>query len=86
MLFKTVGRPGDADFRVNVFAKGRAKWAGWAELVRDDLDWDAVKNTGRVVAEVDADILLTVEAEDRLTLDRFNRHVLGGLLGKRPYP
>jgi endonuclease/exonuclease/phosphatase family metal-dependent hydrolase len=81
----TVSGPRDNPV-IKIVAKGRSTWAGWAELVRDDLDWDAVKNTARVIAEVNADILLTVEVEDRLTLDRFNRLVLGGALGKRPYP
>ncbi|KQX82497.1 MULTISPECIES: endonuclease/exonuclease/phosphatase family protein [unclassified Streptomyces] len=71
---------------IQVIAAGRASWAGWAELGRDDLDLDAVHNTGRVVSEVDADILLTVEVEDRLTLERFNTQVLAGALGRRPYP
>ncbi|MFJ8104738.1 endonuclease/exonuclease/phosphatase family protein [Streptomyces sp. NPDC096132] len=83
-LFKQSG-PED-DPQITVTAKGRAKWTGWAEMVRSELDWDVVRNTGRVVAEVNADILLTVEVEDRLTLERFNQQVLGGALGKRPYP
>ncbi|MFM9696658.1 endonuclease/exonuclease/phosphatase family protein [Streptomyces europaeiscabiei] len=71
---------------IKIVAKGRPKWAGWAELVRDDISWDAVENTARVIAEVNADILLTVEVEDRLTLDRFNTQVLGGGVGHDPYP
>ncbi|MGW2819787.1 endonuclease/exonuclease/phosphatase family protein [Streptomyces sp. NPDC001443] len=72
--------------RIKVTASGRAAWAGWAELGQDDLELDVVRNTGRVVSEVDADILLTVEVEDRLTLERFNTQVLEGALGRRPYP
>jgi endonuclease/exonuclease/phosphatase family metal-dependent hydrolase len=75
-----------ADHAVRIVAKGRSAWAGWAELVRDDIRWAAVENTARVIAEVDADILLTVEVEDRLTLDRFNSQVLGGAIGYDPYP
>ncbi|GAA4050983.1 endonuclease/exonuclease/phosphatase family protein [Streptomyces shaanxiensis] len=67
-------------------ADGRGKWPGWAELVRGDLSWTAVQNTARVVAEVNADVLLMVEVEDRLTLERFNEHVLGEALGHQPYP
>ncbi|MEU6800706.1 endonuclease/exonuclease/phosphatase family protein [Streptomyces neyagawaensis] len=80
----TVGQAGGSGIRI--VAKGRSKWAGWAEMVRGDLSWQAVENTARVMAEVDADILLTVEVEDRITLDRFNSQVLGGALGNRPYP
>ncbi|KUO14025.1 endonuclease/exonuclease/phosphatase family protein [Streptomyces sp. DSM 15324] len=83
-LFKTTGS-GEST-RVEVTANGRAGWAGWAELGQDDLDLGVVRNTGRVVSEVDADILLTVEVEDRLALERFNTQVLHGALGRRPYP
>ncbi|MFC4504833.1 MULTISPECIES: endonuclease/exonuclease/phosphatase family protein [Streptomyces] len=83
-LFRTSGSGNSTT--VEVTAKGRAAWAGWAELGQDDLDLDVVRNTGRVVSEVDADILLTVEVEDRLTLERFNTQVLAGALGRRPYP
>ncbi|MFJ9658983.1 endonuclease/exonuclease/phosphatase family protein [Streptomyces griseoflavus] len=83
-LFRTSGS--GKNTRVEVTAAGRTSWAGWAELGKDDLDIDVVRNTGRVVAEVDADILLTVEVEDRLTLERFNTQVLAGAFGRRPYP
>ncbi|MFF3938067.1 endonuclease/exonuclease/phosphatase family protein [Streptomyces phaeofaciens] len=83
-LFKPPG-PGKNP-RIEISADGRSGWAGWAELGQDDLDLDVVRNTGRVVSEVDADILLTVEVEDRLTLERFNTQVLAGALDRRPYP
>ncbi|WP_329217142.1 endonuclease/exonuclease/phosphatase family protein [Streptomyces sp. NBC_01485] len=83
-LFKTSGSGRRTS--VEVTAKGRGAWAGWVELGQDDLDLDVVRNTGRVVSEVDADILLTVEVEDRLALERFNTQVLAGALGRRPYP
>lgn len=85
-LFKQEGQPGDKDFDIRIVAKGRGHWAGWAELVREDIGDDAVRNTGRVVSEIDADILLLVEVEDRLTLERFNTQILAGTLGRRPYP
>ncbi|MEU2287567.1 endonuclease/exonuclease/phosphatase family protein [Streptomyces sp. NPDC013178] len=66
-------------------ADGRGDWRGWAEFVRSDLSWTAVQNTARVVAEVNADVLLMVETEDRLTLERFNDNVLGETLGHQPY-
>lgn len=83
-LFKPPGRGKHP--RIEVTAKGRSAWAGWLELGQDDLDLETVRNTGRVVSEVDADILLTVEVEDRLALERFNSQVLAGALGRRPYP
>ncbi|MEV5957211.1 endonuclease/exonuclease/phosphatase family protein [Streptomyces sp. NPDC051987] len=83
-LFETSGPPRTP--HVEITATGRGSWTGWAELAQDDLDMSTVRNTGRVVAEVDADILLTVEVEDRLTLERFNTQVLADALGRRPYP
>ncbi|MFI9805615.1 endonuclease/exonuclease/phosphatase family protein [Streptomyces sp. NPDC052301] len=76
--------PGSHPTQLPILAGGRGAWAGWAELTQDDLDMTAVSNTGRVVREVNADVLLVPEVEDRLTLDRFNQHVLG--LGWQPYP
>ena len=38
--------------------------------------WRATFNTGRVIAETQADILITIEAESRPTLKRFNEQVL----------
>jgi endonuclease/exonuclease/phosphatase family metal-dependent hydrolase len=61
---------------IEIDADGREDWIGWFELVRRDVFWPAVNNTGRVVKEVNADILLAVEVEDRLTLSRFNEQVL----------
>jgi endonuclease/exonuclease/phosphatase family metal-dependent hydrolase len=83
-LFEATG-PVD-DPTITIEAGGRGDWPGWAQLVRDDLSWTAVQNTGRVVAEVNADVLLMVEVEDRPTLERFNENVLGRTLGHQPYP
>lgn len=72
---------------LEIVADGRAKWVGWAELITDDINRDSVENTGRVITEVDADVLLTVEVEDRLTLERFNEQVLTDQMGpKKRYP
>lgn len=81
-LLKGEGR----NIEVRAEVTGRSAWVGWAELAKGDLSWDAVKNTARVIAEVNADILLTVEVEDRLTLHRFNRQVLAGQFDAEPYP
>ncbi|MFE6741959.1 endonuclease/exonuclease/phosphatase family protein [Streptomyces tubercidicus] len=81
-LLKGEGR----NIEVRAEVTGRSAWVGWVELVKADLSWDAVKNTARVIAEVNADILLTVEVEDRLTLHRFNKQVLAGQFDVEPYP
>jgi endonuclease/exonuclease/phosphatase family metal-dependent hydrolase len=62
--------------KVYVSAQGRSDWVGWIDLVSEDLSAEAISNTGRVVTEVNADIQLMVEVEDRLTLKRFNEQIL----------
>jgi endonuclease/exonuclease/phosphatase family metal-dependent hydrolase len=61
---------------VEVVAEGRDDWVGWFELLRQDVNWKATFNTGRVVSEVRPDVLITVEVENRPTLERFNEQVL----------
>jgi endonuclease/exonuclease/phosphatase family metal-dependent hydrolase len=64
---------------VEIVANGRADWVGWFELTRTDLPGEEVANTGLVIKTVAADVMCLVEVEDRVTLDRFNRRVLGDL-------
>ena len=61
---------------VEVAAAGRADWIGWVELKKEAVDAEATKNTARVVAELEPDVLAVVEAEDRMALLRFNEYVL----------
>lgn len=55
---------------------GRGDWIGWVELATEDVDDDSTRNTGRVVAAVQADVLGVVEAESRPALVNFNAQVL----------
>jgi len=71
--------------QIDVVAAGRSDWVGWVELGRDEVNGEAVSNTGRVISEVKADILCLVEVENRLTLDRFNRQVLAKMPDFLPY-
>lgn len=73
------------DGTITVVANGRGEWTGWFELRRDDVSWEAVLNTGRVIDAVRPDILICVEVENRPTLQRFNDQVLSSILGGR-YP
>jgi len=61
---------------VSVVAAGRMSWTGWFELPHTNIEWRATHNTARVIAEVNPDILVCVEAEDRITLKRFNEQLL----------
>lgn len=67
---------------VRIVAGGRADWGGWIELVRDELSGDQVTNTGRVIDAVSPDVACLIEVEDRISLDRFNRQILGDVFGK----
>lgn len=61
---------------MRVTANGRGDWIGWLALKREAVNEDATRNTARVVADIAADVLAVVEAEDRPALQRFNEDVL----------
>ncbi len=74
--------------QTTIVADGRSSWVGWVELKRGPIDDAAILNTARVIAEVDSDILVLVEVEDRPTLQHFHDQVLKPLLvkqGAKPY-
>lgn len=60
---------------IEVAANGRGSWVGWVELKTAPVDEVAVMNTGRVIRDVDADILAVVEAENRVVLKKFSEFV-----------
>jgi endonuclease/exonuclease/phosphatase family metal-dependent hydrolase len=62
---------GGGEQAVTVVADGRTDWTGWVDLIKDRIEAVAIENTARVIREVGADIVGVVEAEDRLTLQRF---------------
>jgi endonuclease/exonuclease/phosphatase family metal-dependent hydrolase len=61
---------------IEVVANGRADWIGWLELKREAVNEQATRNTAAVIADMDPDIMVVVEAEDRQALVRFNENVL----------
>lgn len=56
---------------MEVVANGRGDWVGWVELTTEPVTEAAVANTAQVIADVDADILGVIEAEDRVVLKHF---------------
>lgn len=60
---------------IEVVATGRGTWIGWAELKTAPVEEIAIMNTGRVIRDVDADILAVVEAENRVALRQFTEFV-----------
>lgn len=51
-------------------------WEGWAKVDSVPIDELAIMNKAKVIAEVDPDILVLLEVEDRISLVEFNRHFL----------
>jgi endonuclease/exonuclease/phosphatase family metal-dependent hydrolase len=73
---KLVRRPRDANAPMEIIANGREDWVGWAELRTEPVDEIAMLNTGRVIRDVDADVLAVIEAENRTALKQFSDIVL----------
>jgi endonuclease/exonuclease/phosphatase family metal-dependent hydrolase len=75
--------------RTAVVANGRAEWVGWIELKTQQINDQAVLNTARVIAAVDADIQVLCEIEDRPSLVQFHDAILAPILattGRTGYP
>src|SRR5687767_1058118 len=70
---------------VEILANGRSDWVGWVEHKTTHVNDTAIMNTGRVIRDVDADIVAVIEAEHRVALKQFSDFVLAKVGGK-PYP
>ena len=79
---RMVSRPRDTLFVLK--AKGRDEWVGWVELRTAAVNEIAVMNTGRVIRDVNADVLAVIEAENRVALKLFSDHVIREV-GGQPY-
>jgi endonuclease/exonuclease/phosphatase family metal-dependent hydrolase len=64
-----------------VVASGRSSWLGWVELKRQPLSDVSIKNTGRVVRDLGADVQGIVEAESRIALQGLSGTVLPSVGG-----
>lgn len=60
-----------------VFPDGRSDWFGALEFKKEVFSDIVQKNIGKVIKEVDADILCIIEVENRLVLKEFNSQRLG---------
>jgi endonuclease/exonuclease/phosphatase family metal-dependent hydrolase len=69
---------------VEVVAGGRADWIGWVELKTEAVDELAMRHTAMVMKDVDADILGVIEAENRISLNKFSGQMLQ-MVGATPY-
>jgi Metal-dependent hydrolase len=57
-------------------AVGAQEWMGGVELARADITDAAVKNTARVISDVNADVICLIEVEDRNLLQKFHDDLL----------
>ncbi len=69
---------------IEIVANRRDDWVGWLDLKKEAVNEVATQNTARVVKDINADVVVVVEAEDRISLCRFNEQVLG-TIGGIPY-
>jgi endonuclease/exonuclease/phosphatase family metal-dependent hydrolase len=75
--------------KVAVVAKGRSDWVGWIELKTEQIDDQAIVNTARVIAAVDADVQMLCEIENRPSLVQFHDAILEPILlatGRTGFP
>ena len=57
---------------IELTVKGRRDWNGWVELTKGKTNGESVVNTARVLNAVKADIVCTVEVDNRITLKNFS--------------
>jgi endonuclease/exonuclease/phosphatase family metal-dependent hydrolase len=67
---------------VEIVADGRADWVGSLELRDEPIDEQAMRNTARVMRDVEADVMGVVEVESRPVLRDFNADVIFALGGE----
>lgn len=67
---------------VEIVADGRADWVGSLELIDEPIDEQAMRNTARVMRDIEADVLGVVEVESRPVLRDFNNDVIAALGGE----
>jgi len=67
---------------IEIVANGRADWAGSLELQDEPVDEVSMRNTARVIHDLNADVLAVVEAESRPVLQQFNQQILKAVGGQ----
>ena len=75
LLKQKTGKP------VEIGAGGRGDWIGWFELVKAPIREAAIENTARVIDLLKTDIISVIEAEDRISLKKFNDDVFRKIKG-----
>lgn len=67
---------------IEIVATGRADWAGSLELRDEPVDEVAMRNTARVIHDLQAEVLAVIEAESRPVLEQFNQQLLKAVGGQ----
>ncbi|MGH6903394.1 MAG: endonuclease/exonuclease/phosphatase family protein, partial [Geminicoccaceae bacterium] len=65
-----------------ITASGRADWSGSLELREEPINEHAMRNTARVMIDLEADVLGVVEAENRPALAAFNEEIIAAIGGQ----
>jgi len=71
--------------RIEIVANGRASWIGWVELKTEPVNRRATQHTAMVMRDIGADVLAVVEADNRISLNKFSSILLAAIEGV-PYP
>ncbi|ANV99811.1 endonuclease/exonuclease/phosphatase family protein [Bradyrhizobium icense] len=66
---------------IQIIANERADWVGSLELREEPIDENSMRNTARVLSELDADVVGVIEAESRPALRDFNKLILPAVEG-----
>ncbi|GAB3503446.1 endonuclease/exonuclease/phosphatase family protein [Emticicia fontis] len=79
---KLISRHNDGS--VEIVANGRQDWIGWIELKTAPVNATAITNTAQVIRDVNADIFVAIEAENRIALKQYSDIILKSV-GGSPY-
>jgi hypothetical protein len=71
--------------RLDIVANGRADWVGWVEVKTEPVNQLATRHVAMVMREIGADLLAVVEADNRISLNKFSAILLKAIEGV-PYP
>jgi hypothetical protein len=72
--------------KTDIVANGRNDWVGWIELKTSTIKYPAIENTARVITEVNPDVLVLVEVENRIALQDFHDFQIAPMLKKQGLP
>lgn len=66
---------------IEIVAAGRKSWIGWIELKTAPVNQIAISTTAQVIRDVNADIMVVIEAENRIALKQYSDILLKNVQG-----